>query len=193
MIDSTETKIKELYLRNKTYNEISKALDISKKEIMIYIKNTGMQTKRKINNINIIKKGLKEKKSRDEIAELLGVEPNKVSNLAAYYKIPTTFKKIRYDKQEEKILNEYKKNPLSILKMANKTQIPYVFCKKIYKKHNLKSLVIRNSEYKKLSREETEVIIHEIMQGTETLAQIGRNHNVSRQWISHLKKTKKYN
>ena len=36
--NAEETKIKKLYLQNNTYNEISKALNVSKKDIMNYIK-----------------------------------------------------------------------------------------------------------------------------------------------------------
>lgn len=185
-----ETKIKKLYLQNNTYNEISKALNVSKKDIMNYIKKSELQIKRKERNIQIIRKGLEENKSREDIAQLLGVEPNKVSNLAAYFKIPTNFKEIRHNKQEITILDEYKEEPRSIQKMAFETGISYSFCKKIYKKYNLKSIVVRNTEYRKLSKEETDQIIKEIKEENKTLAQIGRNHNVSRQWIAHLKKTK---
>lgn len=188
--NAEETKIKKLYLQNNTYNEISKALNVSKKDIMNYIKKSELQIKRKERNIQIIRKGLEENKSREEIAQLLGVEPNKVSNLAAYFKIPTNFKEIRHNKQEITILDEYKVKPRSIQKMAFETGISYSFCKKTYEKYNLKSIVVRNTEYRKLSKEETDQIIKEIKEENKTLAQIGRNHHVSRQWIAHLKKTK---
>ena len=163
-----ETKIKELYLKNKTYNEISQALDISRTDISNYIKKSEVQIKRKENNIQTIKRGLEENKSREEIAQLLGVEPNKVSNLAAYFKIPTNFKEIRHNKQEATILEKYKEKPRSIQKMAFETGISYSFCKKTYKKFNLKSIVVRNAEYRKLSKEETEQIITEIKSDLES-------------------------
>lgn len=183
-----EDKIKDLYLKNKTYNEISKILGVSKKEILKYVKESELYIERKERNIQIIQEGLEKKLSRNQIAEILGITPAKVSNLAGYYKIPTTFKKIRFEKQEELILREYKKLPVSTHKMAEQTGILYSTCRIIYKKHNLISVVSRKGHYKKLSKEETNTIIKEIKKGETSLSQIGKEHNVSRQWIACLKK-----
>lgn len=180
-------RIKELYLKNKTYNEISTILDIRKEEILRFVKKNNLCNERKSRNIRIIKEGLEKKKSREEIAEELCVTPNKVSNLAGNYKISTFFKKITFEKKEKLVLELYEQNPRSICKMASTTGFLYSFCKEIYQKNNLKNAITYTKKYKKLSENEYEEILIEIKKKEKTLAQIGREHNVSRQWIAHLK------
>lgn len=180
-------KIKELYLKNKTYNEISTILDIRKEEILRFVKKNNLCNERKSRNIRIIKEGLEKKKSREEIAEELCVTPNKVSNLAGNYKISTFFKKITFEKKEKLVLELYEQKPRSICKMASTTGFLYSFCKEIYQKNNLKNAITYTKKYKKLSENEYEEILIEIKKKEKTLAQIGREHNVSRQWIAHLK------
>lgn len=189
--NANEEKITELYLKNKTYREISLILNVSKDEIQRVVKEKKLCSERKKNNIKIIKEGLNKKKSRDQIAEELCVEPYKVSNLAGVYKIPTQFRKNRMENKEKTILELYKKEPISISKMAEKTGFPYPFCNFVYKKYNLTNIIIRKKYYRKMSEKEFEEIIADLKRKEKSLAQIGREHTVSRQWIAHIKNKNK--
>lgn len=186
--DIIEIRIKELYMINKTYKEISEILNIEKEKIYKVVKNNKLSKERKKQNIQIITKGLSQKKSRDQIAEELGVTPSKVSNLAGAYKIPTNFRQNSVQNKETLILQLYEKKHLSIGKMAVETGFQYSFCKRVYKKNNLENKIVYTRKYKKLSEKETLQIIKEIQEGKKNLSEIGREHSVSRQWIAHLKK-----
>lgn len=183
-----ESRIKELYMKNKTYKEISEILNIEKVKIYKVVQKNKLSKERKKQNIQTIKNGLSQKKSRDQIAEELGVTPSKVSNLAGAYKIPTNFRQFSVQKKEAVILKLYEKKQLSIGKMAVETGFQYSFCKRVYKKYDLGNKIVFTRKYKKLSEKETLQIIKEIQEGKKNLSEIGREHNVSRQWIAHLKK-----
>lgn len=184
----TENRIIELYMNNKTYKDISEILNIGKENIHKIIQKNKLSKKRKEKNIQIIKEGLKNKSSRDQIAAALGVTPSKVSNLAGAYKIPTSFRKFSVQNKESIILKLYEKKHLSIGKMAVETGFQYSFCKRVYKKYDLENKIVFTKKYKKLSKEETLQIIKEIKKGEKNLSEIGREHKVSRQWVAHLKK-----
>lgn len=184
----TENRIIELYIKNKTYKEISEILKIEKEKIYKVVQKNKLSKERKKKNIQIIKNGLSQKKSRDQIAEELGVTPSKVSNLAAAYKIPTNFRQNSVHNKEALILQLYEKKHLSIGKMAVETGFQYSFCKRVYKKYDLENKIVFTKKYKKLSKEETLQIIKEIKKGEKNLSEIGREHKVSRQWVAHLKK-----
>lgn len=184
----TENRIIELYMNNKTYKDISEILNIGKENIHKIIQKNKLSKKRKEKNIQIIKEGLKNKYSRDQIAATLGVTPSKVSNLAGAYKIPTSFRQFSVQNKESIILKLYEKKHLSIGKMAVETGFQYSFCKRVYKKYDLENKIIFTKKYKKLSKEETLQIIKEIKKGEKNLSEIGREHKVSRQWVAHLKK-----
>lgn len=185
---SFESRIKELYMKNKTYKEISEILKIEKEKIYKVVQKNKLSKERKKQNIQIIKNGLSQKKSRDQIAEELGVTPSKVSNLAGAYKIPTNFRQNSVQNKEAVILKLYEKKHLSIGKMAVETGFQYSFCKRVYKKNNLENKIVFTKKYKKLSEKETLQIIKEIQEGKKNLSDIGKEHSVSRQWIAHLKK-----
>lgn len=184
-----ERRIKEMYFKNISRETISKEMNIPDKEIKNFILKNKLPKERNLFYARTIKNGLIGKKTIQEIASEIHRIPYEVTTIAASLKIPTYFRKLESERKRQRIIEEYKKDPIGIRQMSLKLNISYSIVSEVYKKNNLNNKKKKPNCFKKLTSNKTLEIIKALKETKKSMSQIGKEYNVSRQRIQYIKKT----
>lgn len=130
--------------------------------------------------------------SLTEIAESLNVSKKRIQYLLRKMNIKVDFRKKRNSSCEKIILEEYKKNPLSINEVSKKFGIKYATVRNVFKKYNLENVYSSKTKYfLVLNKDSYSEIINELKNSNKSLAKIGAEYGVSRQWVHQIQKKNK--
>lgn len=130
--------------------------------------------------------------SLTEIAENLNISKKRIQYLLRKMNIKVDFRTKRNAACEKTILKEYKENPSSITEISKKLGIQYITVRKVFKKYNLENVYSPKTKYfLVLNKDSYSEILNELKNSTKSLAKIGAEHGVSRQWVHQIQKKNK--
>lgn len=186
LTNKEKDEIKELYFRTVRIEDIANITGINLKNIRSFLKEEKINKARQAFWRQTIISGLEQKKLSSEVAEELHCTTKQLCKIAENLKIKIYFTKIAKERREKLIVEEFKKNPATIKKMAERLNFSICFVQKIYKKNNL--VQKRENHFKVLNLQSYQEILQEIKQGKLTLTKIGEKHGISKQRVSMIKK-----
>lgn len=130
--------------------------------------------------------------SLTEIAENLNISKKRIQYLLRKMNIKVDFRKKRNASCEKTILEEYKKVPSSITEISKRLGIQYITVRKVFKKYNLENVYSPKAKYfLVLNKDSYSEILNELKNSNKSLAKIGTEHGVSRQWVHQIQKKNK--
>lgn len=127
--------------------------------------------------------------SLPEVAEKLKTSEATIQYLARKMNIKVDFRKKRKGFHEKEIVESYKQNPASMTEISKRLGIKYATVRKIFKKYNLQNIYSQKAKYfLVLNKDSYSEIIDELKNSKKSLAKIGSEHGVSRQWVHQIQK-----
>lgn len=150
-----------------------------------------MAKKTKISKTEL-EKLLNQDLSLPEVAEKLNTSERNVQYLTRKMDIKVDFRRKRKGIHEKDIIESYRQNPASITEISTKLGIKYATVRKIFKKYNLQNIYSQKAKYfLVLNKDSYSEIIDELKNSRKSLAKIGSEHGVSRQWVHQIQKKNK--
>lgn len=196
MDEIEEQKIEKMYMQNVTPKKIAEILDRDVSTIRSYIIKEKLESKRIEAIDKKFMKLIKTSMTCEQIADTLHVNKNYLYIIIKRNKLNINFeerKKNIYNKKkqvrEDNVLKEYSKGIHSINLIAQKLNYSYAIVKDVFKTHNLQNVGSGSGNYfYVLSKEKYQEILYKIENTSKSLAEIGREYNVSRQHIFAIMK-----
>ena len=186
LTNKQKEEIKALYFKNTRITDIADTTGINLKIIQNFLKQEKINKARRAFWRHTIESGLEQKKLASEVAEELHCTTRQLCKIAENLKIKIYFTQIAKERREKLIVEEFKRNPATIKKMAEKLNFSFCYIQKIYKKNGL--VKEKENHFKVLNLQSYKEILEEIKQGELTLTQIGKKHGISKQRVSIIKK-----
>ncbi len=130
--------------------------------------------------------------TRNEIAQIMNITPEKVSVLASKVGIKTDFRHVLLRRAEKEVPVEYEKQAVSISEMSAKLNIPSSTVRKIYTKYGLKKIrkqqKFHKYKFQVLTEETFDTLLYELKNSQKSLAELARQYGISRQRVHQIKK-----
>lgn len=187
-----QNKIKDLYNKYIAIKDISVQTNTDLQDIKNFIQTQELKRQRDDYYKNLLNAFVNKNFTRTEIAEATNLSPKKISYLCNKYKIDKSFRTIKKQVMDDRVITEYNNNAISITEMAKKMNLSYSCIKYIYKRNGLKNIHgIRNKKYTKLDEEKYQAILYELKNTNVSLEKIAKKYNITRQRIYQIQKTNK--
>lgn len=130
--------------------------------------------------------------SLPEVAEKLNTSERNIQYLTRKMNIKVDFRRRRKGIHEKDIVESYRQTPASITEISKKLGVKYATVRKIFEKYNLQNIYSQKAKYfLVLNKNSYSEIIDDLKNSRKSLAKIGSEHGVSRQWVHQIQKKNK--